>query len=73
MESNKDSSEFTDGERAILKLLGRRPIELYWGRNGWVPQGLPKAAKRKDFDALLGRQQEVVRIEAARMILVCNT
>lgn len=57
MESNKDSSEFTDGERAILKLLGRRPIELYWGRNGWVPQGLPKSAKRKDFDALLGRQQ----------------
>jgi len=73
MEAIKESSEFTDGERAILKLLGRRPIELYWGRNGWVPEGLPKAAKRKDFDALLGRQPEVVRIESARMFLVCRT
>lgn len=29
--------DLSDGEKAILRRLEKTPIELYWGRNGWVP------------------------------------
>lgn len=60
----------SDGERAILKRLESKPIELYWGRNGWIPDGLPKAAKRKDFDNLYRRFPSLVKIEMAKLVLV---
>lgn len=59
----------TEGERAILKRLERKPIQLYWGRNGWVPDSLPKAARRKDFDSLRLRQPALVVIKLAQLIL----
>ena len=60
----------TDGEKAILKRLESKPLELYWGRNGWVPEGMPKAARRKDFDSLCNRRPALVQVEMARLILV---
>lgn len=38
------------------------PIELYWGRSGWVPCTLPKTSKRADFDSLLNRGVVEVRL-----------
>jgi hypothetical protein len=61
--------ELTEGEKAILKRLERSPIELYWGRSGWVPESLPKAARRKDFDSLCSRRPELVQVEMAKLLL----
>lgn len=69
MSTSDTAPALTDGEKAILKRLETKPIELYWGRNGWVPEGLPKAAKRKDFDSLCSRQPELVEVEMAQLIL----
>lgn len=69
MSASDTAPALTDGEKAILKRLETKPIELYWGRNGWVPEGLPKAAKRKDFDSLCSRRPELVEVEMARLIL----
>lgn len=60
----------TEGEKALLKRLGRKPIMLYWGRNGWVPDSMPKGAKRADFDALRMRQPGLVDIQLAQLILI---
>lgn len=69
--SGRDTApELTDGEKAILKRLERKPLELYWGRNGWVPEGMPKAAKRKDFDSLRLRYPALVEVKLAKLILV---
>jgi len=61
--------ELSQGERAILKRLARQPIEFYWGRNGWVPNRLPRAAKRKDLDSLLKRQPALVKVHLGNLIL----
>jgi hypothetical protein len=60
----------TEGEKAILKRLESKPLGMYWGRNGWVPEGLPKAAKRKDFDSLCSRRPALVEVELGQLILV---
>lgn len=61
--------DLTDGERAILKRLAKKPLDLYWGRGGWCFDYLPKPAKRADFDKLTRRQQRLVKIECARLVL----
>lgn len=75
MSTSDIAPALTDGEKAILKRLEKKPIDLYWGRNGWVPEGMPKTAKRKDFDSLCSRRPELVEVVMARLILVndpCN-
>ena len=63
--------DLSDGEKAILRRLKKQPIELYWGRNGWVPDRLPKPAKRADFDRICKRA--VVEIKLARLVLTTDT
>lgn len=62
-------SDLTDGEKAILKRLERKPLELYWGRSGWCAEYLPKPAKRADFDRIYRRHPQIVTVQAARLIL----
>ena len=65
--------ELTDGEKAILKRLGKAPLGLRWGRNGWCAEYLPKPAKRSDFDSLCKRNPPLVDIKAALLHLVDAT
>lgn len=62
-------ADLSDGEKAILRRLEKKPIELYWGRNGWVPDGLPKPAKRADFDGICNRSPALVEVKCARLVL----
>tara|TARA_R110002124_G_scaffold128157_9_gene288604 strand:+ start:12008 stop:12235 length:228 start_codon:yes stop_codon:yes gene_type:complete len=62
----------TDGELAILRRLENRPIELRWGRSGWVPEGLPKPAKRADFDRICKRVPSLVEIKLAKLTIVTS-
>jgi hypothetical protein len=70
MSASDTAAALTEGEKAILKRLEKKPLELYWGRNGWVPEGMPKAAKRKDFDSLCSRRPALVEVVMGRLILV---
>lgn len=65
--------DLTDGEKAILKRLGKAPLALRWGRNGWCADYLPKPAKRADFDSLCKRNPPLVDIQAALLRLVDAT
>lgn len=56
----------TDGETAILARLDKGPLDLYWGRSGWVPCALPRRAKRVDFDSLIKRG--FVKVAAAQLV-----
>ena len=66
-------AELSDGEKAILRRLEKRPIELYWGRGGWVPEGLPKPAKRADFDRICNRNPAMVEVKLAKLVLASDT
>ncbi|MPQ69457.1 hypothetical protein [Pseudomonas sp. MWU12-2323] len=70
MKVSDSEAPLTDGEKAILKRLESKPMELYWGRNGWTSDSLPKPARRKDFDALCNRNPALVEIELAQLVLV---
>lgn len=70
MSDSKLPPDLTDGEKAILKRLGKKPLELYWGRSGWCADYLPKPAKRADFDRLFRRDPQLVMVQLARLILV---
>lgn len=59
--------DLTAGEMAIIKRLRKKPIELYWGRNGWIPDGLPKPARRADFDRIIKRDENIVQISIAQL------
>lgn len=58
----------SEGEQAILRRLERGPLDLYWGRNGWVPERLPRASKRADFDRLCKHCPALVKIELGRLV-----
>lgn len=69
MNSKDLPSDLTDGEKAILKRLDKKPLELYWGRSGWCADYLPKPAKRADFDRICRRVPPLVAVQSARLIL----
>jgi hypothetical protein len=69
MTSNGDAAPLTEGEKAILKRLQKKPIELRWGRHGWSPENLPKSSKRSDFDSLCQRPEGLVKIASAQLTL----
>lgn len=62
--------DLSGGEQAILLYLERKPLELHWGRNGWVPDRLPKPAKRADFDRICKRK--LVEVRSARLVLASD-
>lgn len=66
------TSPLSPGEQAILVALASKPLELHWGRNGWVPERLPKPARRGDFDSLRERR-ELVKIELGQLIALPST
>lgn len=72
MNSSVEPAELSDGEQAILRRLAKKPIELYWGRNGWAPDSLPKPAKRADFDSIRNRSPALVEIKLARLVLATD-
>jgi hypothetical protein len=63
------TDDLSEGEQAILRRLAKKPIDLYYGRNGWVPDGLPRPAKRADFDSICKREPELVKIKMAQLML----
>lgn len=65
--------DLSDGESAILRRLEKKPIELYWGRSGWVPDSLPRPAKRADFDRICKRSPAMVKIRQAMLVLATAT
>lgn len=67
--NSAETIPLSTGEQVILSRLTKGPIHLRWGRNGWVPEGLPKAAKRKDFDSICKRH-DLVKIELAQLLAV---
>lgn len=50
----------TEGERRILAWLATRKISVYYGRNGWTPNALPRGARRADFDAVIKKRKATV-------------
>lgn len=69
-EAPMEPTALTEGEAAILKRLQKKPLDLRWGRNGWCPCGLPKQARRADFDSLVRRNPALVRIELGMLMLI---
>ena len=69
MDNQVAPSILTAGELAILRRLEKKPIDLRYGRNDWVPESLPRPAKRADFDRILKRNPPVVRISLGRLVL----
>lgn len=69
MMASISDAHLSDGEKAILKRLQNKPIDLRWGKNGWVPDALPKSARRSDFDSLCERRENLVKIVCAQLIL----
>ena len=50
----------------LLIRVIKKPLELYWGRNGWCPSNLPKGVKRAHFDELA--QSGKVKVEMAKLV-----
>lgn len=61
--------DLSAGERAILERLKRKAIDLRWGRSDWCPCGLPRPAKRADFDSLRKRRPALVDIKMGMLHL----
>ena len=72
MSDTKEAQPLAAGEQAILKKLSIGPIDLRWGRNGWVPERLPKGARREDFDRICERH-DLVKIELGQLVALANT
>ncbi|WP_326430361.1 hypothetical protein VQ574_20720 (plasmid) [Stutzerimonas frequens] len=73
-ELEEHETDLTDGERRILARLARQPLDLYFGNAGWTPaKGLPKGAKRSDFDRLCKRPEGLVKIELGQLCLSTET
>ena len=70
MSTNSDlPNDLTEGEKAILKRLEKRPLDLYWGRGGWRCESMPKPAKRADFERLCNRKTPLVEVRMAQLVL----
>jgi hypothetical protein len=50
----------------LLVRVIKKPLALYWGRNGWCPSNLPKGVKRAHFDELT--KSGKVKVEMANLI-----
>ncbi len=60
--------DLSEGEKALIKRLQRKPLEVYWGASGWRSNYLPKPAKRADFDKLLGTRF-IAEVTLGRMVI----
>lgn len=62
--------DLSEGEKAILRRLAKKPIDIYYGKSGWVADRLPKPARRADFDKILHRTPSLVDIKLGQLVLI---